>query len=109
MSEHIHDWLLEGGRRYFYCECGETGPGIEDLWNERIDNQERIKALEGVVECAKKWCDKNTTWQAHLAGCIKCVEGDFCSEEWTDRAFDVLQAFKDTYFALSKLEEVGDG
>ena len=50
MSEHEHDWLLEGGRRYFYCECGETGSGIEDLWNERIKNQAHIKALEGVVE-----------------------------------------------------------
>ena len=49
MSEHEHEYQLEGGRRYYYCECGETGPGIVELWEERIESQVRIKALEGVL------------------------------------------------------------
>lgn len=54
MSEHECEYQLEGDRRYYYCECGETGPGIEDLWKERIENQSRIKALEGdIIEIDK--------------------------------------------------------
>lgn len=39
-SEHEHEWQP---RKYYYCECGEIAPSIQEMW-------ERIKALEGAVE-----------------------------------------------------------
>ena len=44
-SEHEHEWQP---RKYYYCECGEIAPSIQEMWV-------RITALEGVVKAVKEW------------------------------------------------------
>ncbi len=53
MSEHEHDYQLDVPGNYYYCESCPDEWSIQDLLKERIENQTRIKALEGVVEAAK--------------------------------------------------------
>ena len=66
----------------------------------------RIKALEGVVGVAKKWCDLEAAWQVHSGNCEKCLGGEMCSEEWEDKLFAVGNAWMNMFGILSKLEEV---
>lgn len=65
----------------------------------------RNAGLEEVVEAAKKWSDAEARWQAHLSHCDKCQRHEMCSEEWLDNSFAVIEAWKDTLNALSKLSE----
>lgn len=43
-----HDWRLEGGKRYYYCECGCPSLTIEMLF-------EGVKNIEGVSLNASGW------------------------------------------------------
>ena len=85
---------------------------IKDVWMTYVSPDEvrfllaRIAALEGVVECAKRWSDTEARWQAHLTHCDKCQNQVMCSEEWLDISFAVIQAWKDTWEALSKLKKL---
>ena len=91
------------GYCFAYYRAGE-GCGCKDAQFDRA--KDRISALEGVVECADKWCDAEARWQAHLTHCDKCERGVMCSEEWQENSVAVVEAWRLTYMALSKLEEV---
>lgn len=80
----------------------------DEIIRELVHRDKKIEILEGVVECAKKWSDDEAKWQAHKTNCDECEQGTMCSEEWIDFSFAVIEAWKDTWTALAKLEEDGD-
>ena len=78
MSEHEHEYKLDVKGGYYFCYCGESDLTIQDLLKKHIENQARIKTLEGLVERA---------------------------EEWIENSLAVLEAWRDINIALSQLEE----
>jgi len=105
--EHKHKmlYLTSGG---FYCAYVDCDLELRES-KDFMALLNRIKALEGVVEAADRWSEAEARWQAHLTQCDKCESHEMCSEEWIDNSFAVIQAWKDTWEALTnlkKLEEV---
>jgi hypothetical protein len=57
MSEHEHEYQLDVQGGYCYCESCDDEWSIQELLKERIENQARIKALEGVVEAVRQFLE----------------------------------------------------
>lgn len=103
MSEHECEYQLEGGRRYYYCECGETGPGIVELWAERIENQARIKALEGMVEAIIDYLIEQSVKNNNKADNSRI---DSRTREFYEGKTSAYRDAKEKLLQLKKLEEV---
>lgn len=54
MSEHEHEYKLDVQGGYYYCESCDDEWSIQELLKERIENQARIKALEGAIAKAEE-------------------------------------------------------
>ena len=104
MRDCRHEYLLEVQGGFYYCPNCPDEWTIQDLLRMDIENQARIKALEGVVELAEQHMFFFTKITMHRSESKKCKKKKclVCAELELQDTATVINLMN----AISKLEEV---